>query len=91
MKEIIVRDENNNIKNELPEEYKDIKVRFSQYYKYEFYYENDEITVIANGYSGDRIYRAGLDAEQTVGSILKEADWGEFVILDKRFDENSGD
>lgn len=43
MKEIIVIDENNNIKNELPEEYKDIEVKFSRYCKFEFCYENDDI------------------------------------------------
>lgn len=91
MKEIIVRDENNNIKNELPEEYKDIKVKFSWYYKYEFYYENDGITVIANGYTGDNIYRAELLAEETIETILNETDWGEFVILDKRNDEDNKD
>lgn len=84
MKEIIVRDENNNIKNELPEEYKDIEVRFSRYYKYEFYYENDDVTVIANGYTGDYIYRVELLAEETVETIFNENDWGEFIILDKR-------
>lgn len=89
MKEIVVIDENRRIKNELPEKYKDIKVKFSYYYKYEFHYESDEIIVVANGYNGDRIYRAGLDAEQTVGSIFAEADWGEFVIFDKRFDERT--
>lgn len=91
MKEIVVIDENKGIKNELPEKYKDIKVKFSYYYKYEFHYESNEVIVVANGYNGDRIYRAGLDAEQTVGSILKEADWGEFVIFDKYFDKESGD
>lgn len=91
MKEIIVIDENNNIKNGLPEEYKDIEVRFSRYYKFEFYYENDNITVIANGYTGDYIYDAELLAEETVGTIFNEIDWGEFVILDKRFDGNNRD
>ena len=91
MKEIIVIDENNNIKNELPEEYKDIEVRFSRYYKFEFYYENDNITVIANGYTGDYIYDAELLAEETVETIFNEIGWGEFVILDKRFDENNRD
>ena len=86
MKEIVIVDENNNIKNELPEKYKDVKVKFSYYYKYEFHYESNEVIVVANGYNGDRIYRAGLDAEQTVGNIFKEADWGEFVILDKHKD-----
>nr|DAK14954.1 MAG TPA: hypothetical protein [Caudoviricetes sp.] len=89
MKKIIVIDENSNIKNELPEEYKDIQVSFSRYYKFEFYYENDNITVIANGYTGDYIYDAELLAEETVETIFNEIDWGEFVILDKRFDENN--
>ena len=53
MKEIVIRDENNNIKNELPDKYKDIEVKFSRYFKYTFYYESDNITVIANGYTGD--------------------------------------
>ena len=53
MKEIIVRDENNNIKNELPEEYKDIKVRFSRYYKFEFWYENDDMQIIMSAWEGD--------------------------------------
>lgn len=82
MKEIVVRD--GNIKNELPEEYKDVKVRFSFYYKYEFHYESEDFIVIANGYDGDTIYRAGLDYEQTIGSIFEEAGWGEFTIMDKR-------
>ena len=50
MKEIIVRDENNNIKNELPEEYKDIEVKFSRYYKFEFCYENDDVQIIMSAW-----------------------------------------
>ncbi len=86
MKEIIVRDENNNIKNEPPEEYKDIKVRFSRYYKFEFCYENDDIQIIMSAWEGD-VYIAELFAEETVESLFREIPWGEFVILDKRKDD----
>lgn len=91
MKEIVIRDENNNIKNELPDKYKDIEVKFSRYFKYTFYYESDEITVIANGYTGDYIYDVELFTEETVETIFNEIDWGEFVIFDKYFDKESGD
>ena len=86
MKEIIVIDENNKIKNELPEEYKDIEVRFSRYYKYEFWYENDDIQVIMSGWEDD-VYFAELLAEETVESLFREIPWSLFVIIDKR--ENS--
>ena len=83
MKEIIVRDENNNIKNELPEEYKDIKVSFFRYYKYEFCYENDDIQIIMSAWEDD-VYIAELLAEETVESLFREIPWGRFVILDGR-------
>lgn len=83
MKEIVVIDENNNIKNELPEEYKDIEVKFSRYYKYEFCYENDDIQVIMSAWEGD-VYIAELLAEETVESLFREIPWGRFVILDGR-------
>lgn len=83
MKEIIVIDENNKIKNELPEEYKDIEVRFSRYYKYEFWYENDDMQIIMSGWEGD-VYIAELFAEETVESLFREIPWSYFVILDKR-------
>lgn len=86
MKEIIVIDENNKIKNELPEGYKDIKVNFSRYYKYEFWYENDDIQIIMSGWEGD-VYIAELFAEETVESLFREIPWSYFVILDKRKDE----
>jgi hypothetical protein len=81
MKEIIVRD--GNIKNELPEEYKDIEVRFYRYYKYEFWYENDDIQVIMSGWEDD-VYIAELFAEETVESLFREIPWSYFVIMDKR-------
>lgn len=83
MKEIIVIDENNKIKNELPEKYKDIKVNFSRYYKYEFWYENDDIQVIMSGWEDD-VYFAELFAEETVESLFREIPWSYFVIMDKR-------
>lgn len=83
MKEIIVIDENNKIKNELPEEYKDIEVRFSRYYKYEFWYENDDMQIIMSGWEGD-VYIAELLAEETVESLFREIPWTSFVIMDKR-------
>lgn len=83
MKEIIVIDENNKIKNELPEEYKDIEVRFSRYYKYEFWYENDDMQIIMSGWEGD-VYIAELFAEETVESLFREIPWTSFVIMDKR-------
>lgn len=86
MKEIIVIDENNKIKNELPEEYKDIEVRFSRYYKYEFWYENDDMQIIMSGWEGD-VYIAELFAEETVESLFREIPWSYFVILDKRKDD----
>nr|DAV61149.1 MAG TPA: hypothetical protein [Caudoviricetes sp.] len=85
MKEIIVIDENNKIKNELPEEYKDIEVRFSRYYKYEFWYENDDMQIIMSGWEDD-VYIAELFAEETVESLFREIPWSYFVILDKRKD-----
>lgn len=83
MKEIIVRDENNNIKNELPEEYKDIEVKFSRYYKFEFCYENDDVQIIMSAWEGD-VYIAELLAEETVESLFREIPWSLFVIIDKR-------
>ena len=68
MKEIVVIDENKGIKNELPEEYKDIEVRFSRYYKYEFWYENDDMQIIMSGWEGN-VYIAELFAEETVESL----------------------
>lgn len=83
MKEIIVRDENNNIKNELPEEYKDIEVKFSRYYKFEFCYENDDVQIIMSAWEDD-VYIAELLAEETVESLFREIPWTSFVIMDKR-------
>lgn len=83
MKEIIVRDENNNIKNELPEEYKDIEVKFSRYYKFEFCYENDDVQIIMSAWEDD-VYIAELLAEETVESLFREIPWSLFVIIDKR-------
>ena len=83
MKEIIVRDENNNIKNELPEEYKDIEVKFSRYYKFEFCYENDDVQIIMSAWEDD-VYIAELLAEETVESLFREIPWSYFVIMDKR-------
>lgn len=83
MKEIIVIDENNKIKNELPEEYKDIEVRFSRYYKYEFWYENDDMQIIMSGWEGD-VYIAEIFAEETIESLFREIPWSYFVIMDKR-------
>ena len=84
MKWITIIDRNEGIKNELPEEYKDAKVRFSFYYKYEFNYESEDFIVVANGYDGDTIYRAGLEFEDTIGNIFLETGWGSFTIMDKR-------
>ena len=86
MKEIIVVDENNKIKNELPEEYKDIEVRFSRYYKYEFWYEGNGIVVNVSSWD-DEVFNAELLAVETVASISREAQWDSFTIIDKR--ENS--
>lgn len=91
MKQITVIDSSSDIKNKLPKEYRNMKVRFFQYSLDAFCYKNDDITVIANGYTGDNIYRAELLAEETIETILNETDWGEFVILDKRNDEDNKD
>lgn len=84
MKEIVVRD--GNIENELPEEYKDIEVRFSRYYKYEFWYEVNGIVVNVSSWD-DEVFNAELLAVETVASISREAQWDSFTIIDKR--ENS--
>lgn len=86
MKEIITIYENDRGKKQLPEEYKNIEVRFSRYYKFEFCYENDDIQIIMSAWEGD-VYIAELFAEETVESLFREIPWGEFVILDKRKDD----
>lgn len=83
MKEIITIYENDRGKKQLPEEYKNIEVRFSRYYKFEFCYENDDIQIIMSAWEGD-VYIAELLAEETVESLFREIPWGEFVIIDKR-------
>ena len=85
MKEIITIYERDTDRR-LPEKYKNTKVRFSRYYKFEFCYENDDIQIIMSAWEGD-VYIAELLAEETVESLFREITWGEFTILDKHKDE----
>ena len=66
----------------LLEKYKNTKVRFSRYYRFEFCYENDDIQVIMRAWEDD-VYIAELLAEETVESLFREIPWSEFTILDK--------
>ena len=51
--------------------YKDQKLNFESYYKYEFYYTNDLIQVSVGGDSDD-IYRADLTPTMTLRELVHE-------------------
>lgn len=48
MKQITVIDASSDIKNKLPKEYRNMKVRFFQYSLDAFYYKNDDISILAD-------------------------------------------
>lgn len=51
--------------------YKDQRLNFRSYYKYEFTYQNDLIQVVVGG-DRDDIYRAGLNPFMTLEELVKE-------------------
>lgn len=83
MKVCIVKGNTEEAVEEIPEEYKDIKVRFSRYYKYEFWYEGNGIVVNVSSWD-DEVFNAELLAVETVASISREAQWDSFTIIDER-------
>lgn len=83
MKQITVIDASSDIKNKLPKEYRNMKVRFFQYSLDAFYYKNDDVQIIMSAWEDD-VYIAELLAEETVESLFREIPWSLFVIIDKR-------
>lgn len=57
--------------NELIEKYKDQKLEFDRYYKYDFFYANDVIIVKAGG-DGNDIYRSEMGRTMTLEEIVNE-------------------
>lgn len=72
----------------LYEKYKNQTVKFRDYWKYEFTYENDEVVITVGG-NPDDIYRASYNAEQTVKSLRGQTDEEQFWIETKKTKETS--
>lgn len=83
MKVCIVKGNTEQTAEGIPEEYKNIEVRFSRYYKYEFWYEGNGIVVNVSSWD-DEVFNAELLAVETVTSISREAQWDSFTIIDER-------
>lgn len=83
MKVCIVKGNTEQTVEGIPEEYKNIEVRFSRYYKYEFWYEGNGIVVNVSSWD-DEVFNAELLAVETVASISREAQWDSFTIIDER-------
>lgn len=83
MKVCIVKGNTEQTVEGIPEEYKNIEVRFSRYYKYEFWYEGNGVVVNVSSWD-DEVFNAELLAVETVESLFREIPWSYFVIMDKR-------
>lgn len=73
MKQITVIDSSSDIKNKLPKEYRNMKVRFFQYSLDAFYYKSDDISILAD-----------CEYEETVEELFNSNDWSMFIVFDKR-------
>ena len=89
MKQITGIDASSDIKNKLPKEYRNMKVRFFQYSLDAFYYKNDDISILADceHVGGDNCYPQELLYEETVEKLFNSNDWSMFIVFDKRKDD----
>ena len=67
------------------EKYKDTKVHFTRYYKYEFYFggfgDEGEILLISVGGNAPDIYHMEVEPESNVGSLMMNWDSGEVALV----------
>ena len=86
MKQITVIDASSDIKNKLPKEYRNMKVRFFQYSLDAFYYKSDDISILADCEyeGGDNCYPQELLYEETVEELFNSNKWSMFIVFDKR-------
>lgn len=89
MKQITVIDASSDIKNKLPKEYRNMKVRFFQCSLDAFYYKNDDISILADceHVGGDNCYPQELLYEETVEELFNSNKWSMFIVFDKRKDD----